>query len=135
MSEYELDDARAAQALAVPDHEDEALLARDIQPADIPIANVLRIMKNALPSNAKIAKEAKECVQECISEFIAFITSEASEKCMQEKRKTVNGEDVLFAMTSLGFENYGEALKIYLTKYRENAKLGEVDKRKEDTVE
>lgn len=36
-----------------------------------------------------------------------------------EKRKTVNGEDILFAMTSLGFENYAEALKIYLSKYRE----------------
>lgn len=107
---------------AAQDAHDEALLARDSQPADIPIANVLRIMKSSLPSNAKIAKEAKECVQECISEFIAFITSEASEKCMQEKRKTVNGEDVLFAMTSLGFENYGEALKIYLTKYREQTK-------------
>jgi hypothetical protein len=44
---------------------------------------------------------------------------EASEKCHQEKRKTVNGEDILFAMTSLGFENYSEALKIYLSKYRE----------------
>lgn len=43
----------------------------------------------------------------------------ASEKCHQEKRKTVNGEDILFAMTSLGFENYAEALKIYLAKYRE----------------
>lgn len=43
----------------------------------------------------------------------------ASEKCQGEKRKTVNGEDILFAMTSLGFENYAEALKIYLTKYRE----------------
>lgn len=43
----------------------------------------------------------------------------ASEKCQQEKRKTVNGEDILFAMTSLGFENYGEALKIYLSRYRE----------------
>lgn len=43
----------------------------------------------------------------------------ASEKCHQEKRKTVNGEDILFAMTSLGFENYSEALKIYLSKYRE----------------
>jgi len=31
----------------------------------------------------------------------------------------VNGEDILFAMTSLGFENYGEALKIYLARYRE----------------
>ncbi|RDL34758.1 uncharacterized protein BP5553_07886 [Venustampulla echinocandica] len=76
-------------------------------------------MKTALPDNAKIAKEAKECMQECVSEFISFITSEASEKCHQEKRKTVNGEDILFAMTSLGFENYAEALKIYLSKYRE----------------
>ncbi|PMD17974.1 hypothetical protein NA56DRAFT_577779 [Hyaloscypha hepaticicola] len=85
----------------------------------LPIANVARIMKTALPENAKIAKEAKECMQECVSEFISFITSEASEKCHQEKRKTVNGEDILFAMTSLGFENYAEALKIYLSKYRE----------------
>ncbi|KAI0177019.1 histone-fold-containing protein [Pestalotiopsis sp. NC0098] len=86
----------------------------------LPIANVARIMKLALPENAKIAKEAKECMQECVSEFISFITSEASEKCHQEKRKTVNGEDILFAMTSLGFENYSEALKIYLSKYRES---------------
>jgi hypothetical protein len=47
----------------------------------------------------------------------------ASEKCHQEKRKTVNGEDILFAMTSLGFENYAEALKIYLSKYREVSPL------------
>lgn len=87
----------------------------------LPIANVARIMKNALPENAKIAKEAKECMQECVSEFISFITSEASEKCHQEKRKTVNGEDILFAMSSLGFENYAEALKIYLSKYREQS--------------
>jgi nuclear transcription Y subunit beta len=39
-------------------------------------APVARIMKLALPDNAKIAKEAKECMQECVSEFISFITSE-----------------------------------------------------------
>ncbi len=44
----------------------------------LPIANVARIMKKALPDNAKIAKEAKECVQECVSEFISFITSEGT---------------------------------------------------------
>lgn len=85
----------------------------------LPIANVSRIMKNALPPNAKISKEAKECMQECVSEFVSFITSEASEKCSTERRKTLNGEDVLFAMLSLGFENYAEVLKIYLAKYRE----------------
>lgn len=35
-------------------------------------------MKQALPDNAKIAKEAKECMQECVSEFISFITSEGT---------------------------------------------------------
>ena len=41
-------------------------------------APVARIMKTALPDNAKIAKEAKECMQECVSEFISFITSEGT---------------------------------------------------------
>lgn len=44
-------------------------------------APVARIMKNALPENAKIAKEAKECMQECVSEFISFITSEGMSCC------------------------------------------------------
>ena len=43
-------------------------------------APVARIMKTALPENAKIAKEAKECMQECVSEFISFITSEGLSK-------------------------------------------------------
>ncbi|XP_062300126.1 nuclear transcription factor Y, beta a isoform X1 [Scomber scombrus] len=88
----------------------------------LPIANVARIMKNAVPQTGKIAKDAKECVQECVSEFISFITSEASERCHQEKRKTINGEDILFAMSTLGFDMYVEPLKLYLQKFREAMK-------------
>ena len=57
--------------------------------------------------------------------FCELRLSLASEKCQQEKRKTVNGEDIVFAMTSLGFENYGEALKIYLTRYRQVCYMAE----------
>lgn len=85
----------------------------------LPIANVSRLMKNTLPNTAKVSKDAKECMQECVSEFISFLTSEASERCLREKRKTINGEDILYSMHDLGFENYAEALKIYLAKYRE----------------
>ncbi|XP_020591112.1 nuclear transcription factor Y subunit B-3-like [Phalaenopsis equestris] len=85
----------------------------------LPIANVSRIMKKALPANAKISKDAKETVQECVSEFISFITGEASDKCQREKRKTINGDDLLWAMTTLGFEDYAEPLKVYLQKFRE----------------
>lgn len=42
----------------------------------LPIANISRIMKKGLPANGKIAKDAKETMQECVSEFISFITSE-----------------------------------------------------------
>jgi len=86
----------------------------------LPIANISRIMKQVLPDNAKIAKDAKECVQECVSEFIQFVTSEASDKCRQEKRKTINGDDVIWALGSLGFEKYVEPLKVYLHKWRES---------------
>lgn len=85
----------------------------------LPIANISRIMKKSLPPNAKISKDAKECVQECVSEFISFITSEACEKCLSERRKTINGDDLLHAMTTLGFEKYNDALRLYLQRYRE----------------
>ncbi|RDX62972.1 Nuclear transcription factor Y subunit B-3, partial [Mucuna pruriens] len=85
----------------------------------VPIANVSRIMKKVLPSNGKISKEAKETMQECVSEFISFITGEASDKCQNEKKKTINGDDLLWAMTSLGFEHYAQPLKAYLHNYRE----------------
>ncbi|XP_026751194.1 uncharacterized protein LOC113511697 isoform X1 [Galleria mellonella] len=87
----------------------------------LPIANIAKIMKRAIPENGKIAKDARECVQECISEFISFVTSEASDRCQVEKRKTINGEDVLFALNTLGFDNYVEPLKLYLKKFREMA--------------
>uniref|UniRef100_A0AAV2IQ64 Nuclear transcription factor Y subunit beta n=1 Tax=Knipowitschia caucasica TaxID=637954 RepID=A0AAV2IQ64_KNICA len=105
------------------DHDDSGL-KENFREQDIylPIANVARIMKNAVPQTGKIAKDAKECVQECVSEFISFITSEASERCHQEKRKTINGEDILFAMSTLGFDMYVEPLKLYLQKFREALK-------------
>ncbi|KAF1994146.1 hypothetical protein P154DRAFT_414549, partial [Amniculicola lignicola CBS 123094] len=84
----------------------------------IPIGNLGRVMKLALPENAMISKEAKECMQECVGEFISFITSEAAEKCREEKRKTTSGADILHAMGSLGFENYVAVLKPLLPKWQ-----------------
>ncbi|QRW27774.1 acyl-CoA dehydrogenase [Rhizoctonia solani] len=78
-------------------------------PWSVQIANVARIMKAAIPENAKIAKDAKECLQD-----------EAAEKCFMEKRKTIGGEDILYAMTSLGFDDYEATLKIYLAKLRQH---------------
>ncbi|KAF5811369.1 putative transcription factor Hap3/NF-YB family [Helianthus annuus] len=85
----------------------------------MPIANVIRIMRNILPRNAKISDDSKETVQECVSEFISFVTSEANDRCQREQRKTITAEDILWAMSKLGFEDYLEPLTLYLHRYRE----------------
>ncbi|XP_030528114.1 nuclear transcription factor Y subunit B-3-like [Rhodamnia argentea] len=85
----------------------------------MPIANVIRIMRRILPTHAKISDDAKETIQECVSEYISFITGEANDRCQQEQRKTITAEDVLWAMGKLGFDDYVEPLTIFLSRYRE----------------
>ncbi|KAI8416383.1 hypothetical protein FOFC_02692 [Fusarium oxysporum] len=90
-------------------------------------------MRKALPADAKLAKDAQECMQQCVSEFVSFITSEgmvdsyiyvhqdliAAENAQREKLKTVAGDNILVALKQLGFENYGEVLGVYLSKPRD----------------
>ncbi|KAI4296058.1 hypothetical protein L6164_036048 [Bauhinia variegata] len=98
--------------------EDNECMVRE-QDRFMPIANVIRIMRKILPPHAKISDDAKETIQECVSEYISFVTGEANERCQREQRKTITAEDVLWAMSKLGFDDYIEPLTMYLQRYRE----------------
>ncbi|KAL5651677.1 hypothetical protein ACJX0J_037135, partial [Zea mays] len=39
-----------------------------------------------------------------------------------ERRKTINDDDIIWSLGTLGFEEYVEPLKIYLNNYRERTK-------------
>ena len=54
-----------------------------------------------------------------VAEICHLFCVRASDKCQREKRKTINGDDLLWAMATLGFEDYIDPLKVYLTRYRE----------------
>lgn len=99
-------------------HQPRPCMVRE-QDQYMPIANVIRIMRRILPAHAKISDDAKETIQECVSEYISFITGEANERCQREQRKTITAEDVLWAMGKLGFDNYIEPLTLFLNRYRE----------------
>ncbi|KAL5200433.1 hypothetical protein ABZP36_021636 [Zizania latifolia] len=86
----------------------------------MPVANVTRIMRRVLPTHAKISEDAREVIQECVSEFISFITGEANDRCHREHRKTVTAEDLVWAMQRLGFDNYVAPLSVYLRRMRES---------------
>ncbi|CAI4228335.1 unnamed protein product [Auanema sp. JU1783] len=89
----------------------------------LPIANVARIMKRVIPESGKLAKEAKECVQECVSEFISFLTSEASDKCLAEKRRTITADDLLDALASTGLVKYVDPVKALLNRHKASNKF------------
>jgi histone H3/H4 len=80
-------------------------------------------MKKVVPSTAKLSKGAKESIQDCVSEFIGFVTAEAAEILKSKKRKTVNSEDILSALENTGFGSYKECLVAYTNVLRlENSK-------------
>lgn len=73
-----------------------------------------------MPAHAKISEDAKETIQECVSEFISFVTSEANMRCHEEEHhKTITAEDLLWTMNNLGFDDYIEPLTMYLSHLRE----------------
>ncbi|CAJ0936508.1 unnamed protein product, partial [Mesorhabditis belari] len=84
----------------------------------LPIANVTRVMRGQIPASGKMAKEAKELVQDCVSEFISFITAEANDRCLEEKRKVITSDDLLDALKKLGFDDYVEPMEVFLKRYR-----------------
>jgi nuclear transcription Y subunit beta len=87
----------------------------------MPIANIANIMKDAMPPNGKISKDAKELMGKCASEFIAIITCRANDICECEARKTITGEDLIRAMEDLDLTYYSEIMKVYLDKFKETS--------------
>ncbi|CBI39744.3 hypothetical protein VitviT2T_030011 [Vitis vinifera] len=85
----------------------------------MPMAHLTRVMRRVLPAHAQISDQAKESIQECVCEFISFITSEANDRSHHELRKTITGEDIIAAMGKLGFDDYIEPLTLYLHRYRQ----------------
>ena len=102
----------------------------------LPLANIGRIIKNNLPKDVKLSKSSKETFQECVSEFISFITSEANDKCNVEKRKIIKGEDIIYALNNLGFEKYCPILETYLDKYKQSqSNNNEINNNEQDNIE
>eukprot|EP00826_Nyctotherus_ovalis_P039991 TRINITY_DN3889_c0_g1_i1.p1 TRINITY_DN3889_c0_g1~~TRINITY_DN3889_c0_g1_i1.p1 ORF type:complete len:106 (+),score=22.83 TRINITY_DN3889_c0_g1_i1:282-599(+) len=62
-------------------------------------------------------------------------TFRACEKCASEKRKTMSGDDILYAMKTLGFDSYANTLDVYLKSYRDILKVNEKGTRGEKNKE
>lgn len=68
----------------------------------LPVSNVFHLVSSQLPANVKVSKDAKIFMQEVISEFIGFVTSEANDVCLFNKQKAISGADIITALQNLG---------------------------------
>eukprot|EP00002_Diphylleia_rotans_P021526 TRINITY_DN4186_c0_g2_i2.p1 TRINITY_DN4186_c0_g2~~TRINITY_DN4186_c0_g2_i2.p1 ORF type:complete len:136 (+),score=38.00 TRINITY_DN4186_c0_g2_i2:25-432(+) len=80
----------------------------------LPSANIGRLMKSVLPTHAIVSKEARDKVIEIVTEFIAFLTSEAIDESREAKRRVVTPDDFLRTLIALGFEDYAELMSDYI---------------------
>lgn len=112
------EDSRASLNFVSDDGEESDYGLRE-QDRLLPMANIVRIMKKVLPDNAKIAREARDLIQESASEFIMFIASEAAEYGIIEKRRTMVAEDILRALENMGMDPYLDPMRYFLIRHRQ----------------
>uniref|UniRef100_A0A0E0K4P7 Transcription factor CBF/NF-Y/archaeal histone domain-containing protein n=1 Tax=Oryza punctata TaxID=4537 RepID=A0A0E0K4P7_ORYPU len=91
---------------------------------ELPMANLIRLMKKVLPGKAKIGGAAKGLTHDCAVEFVGFVGDEASEKAKAEHRRTIAPEDYLGSFGDLGFDRYIEPMEAYIHGYREFERAG-----------
>ena len=60
------------------------------------------LAKSNLGYNTKISNDAKRLVQECATEFICFIMSEANSQAREAGRTSVSGQQMIDACASMG---------------------------------
>ncbi|RDX72023.1 Protein Dr1-like protein, partial [Mucuna pruriens] len=76
--------------------------------ASLPKATMTKIIKEMLPPDVRVARDAQDLLIECCVEFINLISSESNEVCNKEERRTIAPEHVLKALGVLGFGEYIE---------------------------
>lgn len=86
------------------------------------MANVARLMKDALPSDVSVTKEARSALTRAASVFILYLTTTASGNAASKKLKTLQAHHILEALGEIEFEHFVGPLKEFLEQYRASVK-------------
>lgn len=92
---------------------------------NMPEKIVTRLLKDALPDNVVISKDARNaaCRSACI--FILQLSIAAAEKAQMNKRRTLDNQDIIKAVKDLGLGEYAPQLVRFGAQRKRNAKRRE----------
>ncbi|XP_038679157.1 protein Dr1 homolog isoform X2 [Tripterygium wilfordii] len=84
------------------------IVGKSKEDASLPKATMTKIIKEMLPPDVRVARDAQDLLIECCVEFINLVSSESNEVCSREDKRTIAPEHVLKALEVLGFGEYIE---------------------------
>src|SRR3989338_8021667 len=86
------------------------------------VATITKIIRENLPNSVKCSNDARDLIQDCCSEFLMMIISEASDICKRDSKKNLNPEHIMQALVELGFEAYLPSVTKVFELYQANLK-------------
>ncbi|RLN08564.1 nuclear transcription factor Y subunit B-1-like [Panicum miliaceum] len=88
--------------------------------AGLPMANLVRLMRQVIPKGVKVSARAKQLTHDCAVEFVGFVAGEASEQARAQHRRIISPEDFTRAFQTLGLDDNVEPMSTYFRRYREH---------------
>nr|XP_034594633.1 nuclear transcription factor Y subunit B-1-like [Setaria viridis] len=88
--------------------------------AGLPMANLVRLIRQVIPKGVKVSTRAKHLTHDCAVEFVGFVAGEAAEQAKAQHRRTIAPEDFICAFQALGFDDYVQPMSTYTRRYHEH---------------
>ena len=105
-----------------------------IEDLNLPTAVVARLIKEAVPPNVNISKEARAAIARAASVFVIYLTASSTTLARKQNHKTITAKNILEALQELEFESFIEPLTEELETFRKNIKDKKEGKAKKDEV-
>ncbi|KAG6623401.1 histone-fold-containing protein [Phytophthora cinnamomi] len=119
------EDAAAATSAGVAFKREDQAKSKTATPAVSPSHSVHDHETSSSQDTISISDDAVTFMQECVTEFLLYFTSEARDRSIMENRRTkkgvglsIAGEDVVESMENLGFTSYARVLAGYNEKVK-----------------
>jgi DNA polymerase epsilon subunit 3 len=88
------------------------------EPNELPRAVITRLIKQSLPENVKMAKDAKLAVIRAAKVFILYVTACANDFSRSCNRTTIGVNHIFGALEELEFKEFNEKLKKAFEEYK-----------------
>lgn len=85
-------------------------MVENVSDFKMPEKVVSRLLKDSLPDNVIISKDAKNAACRAASIFILQLSIAAAEKAQRSNRDTLDSQDIIKAVTDLGLGEYAPQL-------------------------